>query len=782
MENLGPKVASRFGAAFLSLSLLLVPVARASDQDAGDWPAKPDIGEDFSRFGELIHSQSNALTDAYVSDALLRSGQTKDARLLRQQANRQFAMLKAFARISKSAQLKKEQLHNQHKADRSADPAMPPDPPLDLAGCSAACAKGMIGIVNGDFNVANVMAASALDKMAKFGDAQIPMVLPALANIDELLQSRYFACDFPIQFVSGNEKESLLDHSMLSTSGAPATVRSFNWQSASALPRLTEGQNDLSASRRRDDRSEQAKVATDGRQLAWLYKVAHEHEKSERWLRRVLPYYLQHLADNPRALRDVFYELGEIRLFQSDKGDALQCYRQALAIDLMYPATAPDSFWLLDRMAGTCVGLGRLDDAEEYSKLALASLCADKKDLRKESIKDLLSGPAIDAALASKSSAQVRGSLQTLADQCWRSERYEQVRLILEYLLGKSAAVAGPLDIEQIPVSTGSESKKGDEEKNRMLLVQLGYLHFYDGDFQAGIDCFNRVLTAKQNTVRDRADYYGALGQLADDLGLGKQAQKDFDRSIHLYKIYCRKKDLLEFEDLDWVSGYVDSLAWQNYMKHHFGKGDDYLLAVDTHRWRKPQVKVFVSENADKGFDAPTAEKLYSIFETWTKITAGRLTCTRVPDYEAADITVERAGDNSIVASGSGGRTTFEYQFVMPVGGSNGPGSADPDDGERRVGDRDGHHADGLRGKGHQPRPFIAKAHINLLCRTPSATELSPIGAEKLFSLTLHEAGHALGLDGHSPNGKDIMYWKSAGTTLSQRDIASLSHLYAGRE
>jgi Matrixin len=781
MENLGPKVASRFGAAFLSLSLLLAPAVRASDEDASDWPAKAYTGEDFSRFGELIHSQSNALTDALVSDALMRSGQTKDARLLRQMANRQFALLKPFARVSKSARLKKEHLPNQNRADRSADPASPPDLPLDLAGCSAACAKGMNGIANGDFHTADLMTVSALDKLAKFGDAQILSVLPALANIDELLQSRYFACDFPIQFVAENQRESLLDHSMMIASAAPSPVRSFNWQSASALPQLTEGQNALRASRRRADQNEQAKVAPDGRQLAWLYKVAHEYEKSERWLRRVLPYYLQHLADNPRALRDVFYELGEIRLFQSDKGDALQFYRQALAIDLMYPATAPDSFWLLDRMAGTCVGLGRLEDAEEYSKLALASLCADKKDLRKESIKDLLSSQAIDKALRSKSSAQVRGSLQTLADQCWRSERYEQVRLILEYLLGKNAAAAEPLDLERIPVSTGSESKKGDQERNRMLLVQLGYLHLYDGDFQAGIDCFNRVLTAKQNTVRDRADYYGALGQLADDLGMDKQAQKDFDRAIHLYKIYCRKKDL-EFEDLDWVSGYVDSLAWQNYMKHHFGKGNDYLLAVDTHRWRKPQIKVFVSENVSKGFDASTAEKLYLIFETWTKITAGRLTCVRVPDYEAADITVERAGDNSIVASGSGGRTTYEYQFVASGSGSAGPGAGDADDGERRVGDRVGHHEDGLRGKGHEPRPFIAKAHINLLCRTPSATDLSPIGAEKLFSLTLHEAGHALGLDGHSPNGKDIMYWKSAATTLSERDIASLSHLYAGRE
>jgi tetratricopeptide (TPR) repeat protein len=772
MAKLGPNVAIRCGAAVLSLSLLLAPVARASDEVVRAWPADSDSGEDVSRLGDLIHSQSCALTDAFVADALLRAGYAKDARNLRQQGNRQLASLKPFTRVSKSARSEKEKAQHLRKAAKGDDPVEPPAPPVDLAGCAAACRAGMSGIASGDFAVADAMSAAALDKLLKFDDAQIRSVLPALASIDELLQSRYFACDFPLQFVAGNEKEDLLNHSMLRMSGAPGPVLSFNWQSVSSPPQLTQVKNSLNYAPRSEDLKEQAKVASDGRQLAWLYKCAHEHEKSERWLRRVLPFYLQNLAQNPRALRDVFYELGEIRLFQNDKGDALQLYRQALHIDLMYPATAPDSFWLLDRMAQTCLGVGLIEDAEKYARLSLASCCTDKKDINQASIKDLLSLPALANALASKSSVQVRGGLQTLADQCWRSERYDQVRLILEYLLGKKATDTEPLAIDQIPVSSGSRSKKGPEEKNRMLLVQMGYLHLYDGDFQAGIDCFNRVLTAKQNTLRDKADYYGARGQLADDLGLNKQAQDDFRRAIHLYKIYCRNKDL-EFEDLDWVSGYVQSLAWQNYIKQHFGKADNYLKAIDTHKWHKPQIKVFVSEDADQGFDAPTAEKLYSIFEIWTKTTEGRLTCIRVPDYEAADVTVERAGDNSIVATGSGGRTTYEYQFVAPGTG------AEDTDGDRLVGDKDERAGQKKR---NEPRTVIAKAHLNLLCRTPNAAELSPSGAEKLYSLTLHEAGHALGLDGHSPYGRDIMYWKSAATTLSERDIASLSHLYAGRE
>jgi tetratricopeptide (TPR) repeat protein len=839
MANLGPKVASRCGAAVLSLSLLLTPVARAAEEEARDWLPKSDDREDFSRLGELINNQSNALADAFVADALLRCGQVKDARIFRLMANRQLSLLKPFVRRAKpSARSEKEHLQALRTAARNGDPLPPADPKLDLIGCAASCAAGMNGIANGDFAVADAMTASALDKLARFGDAQIHSVLPALANIDELLQSRYFACDFPVQSVDGNKEGTLLSQGMLLESRAPAPVHSFNWQSASSLSALTARQIGFSASTRRALASEQAKVAVDGRQLAWLYKVAHEYEKSEHWLRRMMPYCLQHVADNPRVLRDLFYELGELRLFQSDKADALQFYRAALDVDLLYPATAPETYWLLDRLAQTCVGLGRFEEAEAYSKLALARCCSesmmgapspspvvvagasgtdavkqdaggmkdvvakqdeggknavavkqdaggtknvvgkqdagDKPDFSKLSINDLLSLHELESALASKSAPEVRGSLQTLMDQCWRSESYDQVRCILEFLLGKSASASGPLEIERLAVSSGSSSKRGPEEKNRMLLVQLGYLHLYDGDFQAGIDCFTKVLTAKQNTLRDKADYYAVRGQLADDLGMDKQAQGDFHRAIRLYKVYCRNKNL-EYGDLEWVSGCMDSLTWQNYIKQHFGKRDDYLKAIDRHRWQKPEVKVFVSEDGDKGFDAPTANKLYSLFEIWAKVTNGRLKCIRVPDYEAADITVERAGDNSIVANGSGGRTTFEYQFEAPQAFADGHAS----NGDGRVGeeqDRPG------KRQGREPRTVVAKAHINVICRTPSASELSPIGAEKLFSLTLHEAGHALGLDGHSPNGKDVMYWKSAATALTEHDIASLSHLYAGRE
>src|ERR1700730_16699566 len=57
------------------------------------------------------------------------------------------------------------------------------------------------------------------------------------------------------------------------------------------------------------------------------------------------------------------------------------------------------------------------------------------------------------------------------------------------------------------------------------------------------------------------------------------------------------------------------------------------------------------------------------------------------------------------------------------------------------------------------------------------------IGADvDLFSIALHEAGHALGL-GHSDTPGDVMYpYYSKHTGLSQNDISAILQLYAPQD
>ena len=50
---------------------------------------------------------------------------------------------------------------------------------------------------------------------------------------------------------------------------------------------------------------------------------------------------------------------------------------------------------------------------------------------------------------------------------------------------------------------------------------------------------------------------------------------------------------------------------------------------------------------------------------------------------------------------------------------------------------------------------------------------------ERVFqSLIVHEAGHALGIDGHSPFGNDLMYWKSQLKAPTMRDLKTMALIY----
>lgn len=72
----------------------------------------------------------------------------------------------------------------------------------------------------------------------------------------------------------------------------------------------------------------------------------------------------------------------------------------------------------------------------------------------------------------------------------------------------------------------------------------------------------------------------------------------------------------------------------------------------------------------------------------------------------------------------------------------------------------------------------IAKSEIKILTVDPSTG--GDIEDSFVFFATLHEIGHSLGMKGHSPNEKDVMYAKasSAKAELSQRDVNTISLFY----
>lgn len=78
---------------------------------------------------------------------------------------------------------------------------------------------------------------------------------------------------------------------------------------------------------------------------------------------------------------------------------------------------------------------------------------------------------------------------------------------------------------------------------------------------------------------------------------------------------------------------------------------------------------------------------------------------------------------------------------------------------------------------------FMKRVNIYVLERSPVTNERYP--KNKIFSVALHEIGHALGITGHSEEKHDIMYKDDSANAqvyskLSRRDINTVKKLYNG--
>ena len=73
---------------------------------------------------------------------------------------------------------------------------------------------------------------------------------------------------------------------------------------------------------------------------------------------------------------------------------------------------------------------------------------------------------------------------------------------------------------------------------------------------------------------------------------------------------------------------------------------------------------------------------------------------------------------------------------------------------------------------------FLKKSWVQLLNTEPNSNK--KITQAKVYSVALHELGHALGIVGHSPNPSDIMYAATKANEFSARDIATLKIMYSG--
>ncbi len=177
--------------------------------------------------------------------------------------------------------------------------------------------------------------------------------------------------------------------------------------------------------------------------------------------------------------------------------------------------------------------------------------------------------------------------------------------------------------------------------------------------------------------------------------------------------------------------------------KNAENSGDNYLAAVagsNLLRWKVDNpITVYVKDGTGiEGYRTEYEESLRQAFDEWTEATAGKIKFVFVTNPSTAQMSVQWTNDlhaPAMTAEAGIARTSF---------GANG----------------------------------IENAEISLLTLDPLKD--GPLGKNQLFNTCLHEIGHALGLQGHSPYPDDIM----SGTLivqqgLSARDVRTINQLYS---
>jgi tetratricopeptide (TPR) repeat protein/predicted Zn-dependent protease len=182
---------------------------------------------------------------------------------------------------------------------------------------------------------------------------------------------------------------------------------------------------------------------------------------------------------------------------------------------------------------------------------------------------------------------------------------------------------------------------------------------------------------------------------------------------------------------------------------------DDYLESAVSDgkcfRWSadKMPIRVYIYPGAGTtDYRDSFARVLADSFSVWQKGAESRVSFWIVQDPAQADITCDWTSNPATIQNAGGGGEGGLTKLS---------GQAEPD--------------------GHNVK--IVRARISLLTKPRGAM---PISDDEMKKVCLHEIGHALGLNGHSNDNHDVMFFSespSVWPALTKRDKATICRLYA---
>ncbi len=202
------------------------------------------------------------------------------------------------------------------------------------------------------------------------------------------------------------------------------------------------------------------------------------------------------------------------------------------------------------------------------------------------------------------------------------------------------------------------------------------------------------------------------------------------------------------------ITDIIGALKTANQKPSSDPKAEDYLeniTAEGTYRWPKEKlpIRVFIQDGdlddgkSVNGFKQSFKDALITSFDDWSQAAGRRITYQIVPDKEHADIFCT---------------WTSDPQEVTENGTLSERGSAK------------------IIVKGN----LIERATLKILTRPILAEGI--LSEDEMKKACLHEVGHVLGLQGHSTNNHDVMFFTVDTATvwpvLSRRDKSTIARLY----
>lgn len=276
--------------------------------------------------------------------------------------------------------------------------------------------------------------------------------------------------------------------------------------------------------------------------------------------------------------------------------------------------------------------------------------------------------------------------------------------------------------------------------------------HFYLGYALASLGQHERAIAEFQTTLKLSPNTKEAMINIASNY----QSLGDCNSAITWYQRYL-KENPGSAKAAD-VRSRIEGLKRQASKQAQSPDSQsqpDYLADAapngQINRWpaQKIPLRVYIDPGKQEwsAVQQNPIQALREAFSNWSQATEGRVTFMPVTDANQADIICVWTDDpEKIVQAGravEGGLTKLSMQP----------------------------HPNGSE-------IMIVRASVTLLTNRGG----TPLGFDEMKKVCLHEVGHALGLNGHSNNNKDIMFYSESPSiwpALTKRDKATMLRLYS---